>query len=48
LAPDGVFFVTRTEANTVYMTVKVCAVPEKGNMLSDQIASLPPFDKDGL
>jgi hypothetical protein len=25
----------------------VCAVPEKGNVLSDQIVSLPALDKDG-
>ena len=44
---DGVFFVTRMKTNTVYTTVEVCAVPEKGNVLSDQIVSLPSLDKDG-
>ena len=45
LTQDGVFFVTRMKTNTVYTTVEVCAVPEKGNMLSDQIVSLPAPDK---
>jgi len=47
LTRDGVFFVTRMKTNTVYTTVEVCAVPEKGNVLSDQIVSLPALDKDG-
>ena len=47
LTRDGVFFVTRMKTNTVYTTVEVCAVPEKGNVLSDQIVSLPSLDKDG-
>jgi hypothetical protein len=47
LTRDGVFFVTRMKTNTVYTTVEVCAVPEKGNVLSDQIVSLPTLDKDG-
>ena len=42
---DGVFFVTRMKTNTVYTTVEECAVPEKGNVLSDQIVSLPALDK---
>ena len=46
LTLDGVFFVTRMKTNTVYTTVEVCAVPEKGNVLSDQIVSLPALDKD--
>jgi hypothetical protein len=29
------------KTNTVYTTVEVCAVPEKGNVLSDQIISVP-------
>ena len=44
---DGVFFVTRLKTNTVYTTVEVCAVPAKGNVLSDEIVSLPALDKDG-
>jgi hypothetical protein len=47
LTADGIFFVTRMKTNTVYTTVEVCAVPEKGNVLSDQIVSLPALDKDG-
>jgi IS4 transposase len=35
------------KTNTVYSTVEVCAVPEKGNVLNDQIVSLPALDKDG-
>ena len=44
---NGIFFVTRMKTNTVYSTVEVCAVPEKGNVLNDQIVSLPALDKDG-
>jgi hypothetical protein len=47
LTRDGVFFVTRMKTGTVYTTVEVCAVPEKGNVLSDQIVSMPALDKDG-
>jgi Transposase DDE domain len=47
LTRDGVFFVTRMKTNTVYTTVEVCAVPAKGNVLSDEIVSLPALDKDG-
>ena len=47
LTRDGIFFVTRMKTNTVYTTVEVCAVPEKGNVLSDQIVSLPAINKDG-
>ena len=47
LTQDGVFFVTRMKTNTVYTTVEVCAVPEAGNVLSDQIVSVPALDKDG-
>jgi IS4 transposase len=43
---DGVFFVTRMKTDTVYTTVEVCAVPEKGNVLSDQIVSLPALNRD--
>jgi hypothetical protein len=47
LTRDGVFFVTRMKTNTVYTTVEVCAVPEKGNILSDQIVSVPFLRKNG-
>jgi IS4 transposase len=47
LTRDGVFFVTRMKTNTVYETVEVCAVPEKGNVLSDQLVTLPALRKDG-
>ena len=47
LTRDGVFFVTRMKTNTVYTTVELCAVPDKGNVLSDQIVSLPSLGKDG-
>ena len=45
LTRHGVFFVTRMKTNTVYTTVEVCAVPEKGNVLSDQIVSVPSLGK---
>ena len=41
LTQHGVFFVTRMKTNTVYTIVEECAVPEKGNVLSDQIVSVP-------
>jgi IS4 transposase len=47
LTQHGVFFVTRMKTNTVYTTVAECAVPEKSNVLSDQIISVPSLDKDG-
>jgi hypothetical protein len=47
LTRDGVFFVTCMKTNTVHTTVEVCAVPEKGNVLSNKIVSLPALDKDG-
>jgi len=47
LTRDGVFFVTRMKTNTVYTTVEVCAVREKGNVLSDQIISVPSLSKNG-
>ena len=45
LTQHGAFFVTRMKTNTVYTTVDVCAVPEKGNVLSDQIISVPSLRK---
>jgi len=47
LTRDGIYFVTRMKTNTVYETVELCAVPDKGNALSDQIVSLPALDKAG-
>ena len=47
LTCDGVFFVTRMKTNTVYTTVEICEIPEKGNVLSDQFVTLPSLDKDG-
>jgi hypothetical protein len=47
LTRDGVFFVTRMKSNTVYTTVEVRAVPEKGNVLHDQIISVPFGGKKG-
>jgi Domain of unknown function (DUF4372)/Transposase DDE domain len=41
LTQHGVFFVTRMKTNTVYTTFAECEVPEKGNVLSDQIISVP-------
>ena len=45
LTRDGVFFVTRMKTNTVYTVVEECAVPERGNVLRDQIVSLPTLSK---
>ena len=47
LTRDGVFFVTRMKSNTVYTTVEVRAVPEKGDVLHDQIISVPFGGKKG-
>jgi hypothetical protein len=44
---DGVFFVTRMKTNTVYTVEEECEVPEKGNVLRDQIISLPALRKAG-
>jgi hypothetical protein len=44
---DGVFFVTRMKTNTVYSVVEECEVPENGNVLRDQIISLPGLEKAG-
>lgn len=35
------------KTNTVYYTVEVCAVPEKGNVLSDQLVTLPSLNIEG-
>jgi hypothetical protein len=44
---DGVYFVTRMKANTVYTVVQECEIPGKGNVRRDQIVSLPSLDKGG-
>ncbi|MGC9225601.1 MAG: IS4 family transposase, partial [Terracidiphilus sp.] len=44
---DGVYFVTRMKTNTVYTVVEDRVIPAKGNVLRDQIVSLPALDKDG-
>ncbi len=35
------------KTNSVYTIVEDCAVPDKGNVLRDQIVSLPSLDKAG-
>lgn len=44
---EGVFFVTRMKTNTVYAVEEECAVPAQGNVLRDQIISLPALRKAG-
>jgi hypothetical protein len=44
---EGVFFVTRMKTNTVYTVEEECAVPANGNVLRDQIISLPALRKAG-
>ncbi len=44
---DGVFFVTRMKTNTVYAVEEECGVPANGNVLRDQIISLPALRKAG-
>ena len=44
---NGVFFVTRMKCNTVYTIIEECEVPENGNVLRDQIISLPGLKKAG-
>ena len=44
---EGVFFVTRMKTNTVYAVVEECKVPAKGDVLRDQIISLPALAKAG-
>ncbi len=41
MARDGVYFVTRMKTNTIYAVVEEREVPAKGNVLRDQIVSLP-------
>ncbi len=47
LTQEGVFFVTRMKTNTVYTVVEDCEVPANGNVLKDQIISLPALAKAG-
>jgi hypothetical protein len=47
MTQNGIFFVTRMKTNTVYYTVEICAVPEKGNVLSDQLVTLPSLNIEG-
>ena len=42
---DGVYFVTRMKTNTVFTVVEERAVPAKGNVLRDQIITLPSLGK---
>ena len=42
---DSVFFVTRMKTNTIFTVVGECAVPERGNVLRDQIVSLPRLER---
>jgi Domain of unknown function (DUF4372)/Transposase DDE domain len=47
LTAESVYFVTRMKTNTVYVVEEECAVTEKGNVLCDQIVSLPALRKAG-
>jgi hypothetical protein len=47
LTREGVFFVTRMKTNTVYAIEAECEVPAKGDVLRDQIISLPALRKAG-
>ena len=47
LTQEGVFFVTRMKSNTVYTVVEECEVPANGNVLKDQIITLPALAKAG-
>jgi hypothetical protein len=44
---EGIFFVTRMKTNTVYAVEAECEVPANGNVLRDQIISLPALRKAG-
>jgi len=44
---EGVFFVTRMKTSTVYRVEQECEVPAQGNVLRDQIISLPALRKAG-
>ena len=47
LTGAGVFFVTRMKSNAVYEVEAECETPPKGNVLRDQIVSLPALRKAG-
>ena len=47
MTQNGIFFVTRMKTNTVYYTIEVCAVPEKGNVRSDKLVTLPSLNIEG-
>ena len=47
LTQEGVFFVTRMKTNTVYTVLEECEIPANGNVLKDQIVSLPALAKAG-
>ncbi len=47
LTREGVFFVTRMKTNTIYTVVEECDVPAHGDVLRDQIISLPALTKAG-
>jgi Domain of unknown function (DUF4372)/Transposase DDE domain len=42
---DSVFFVTRMKTNTIFTVAGECTVPERGNVLRDQIVSLPRLER---
>jgi hypothetical protein len=47
LTQEGVYFVTRMKTNTVYTVLEECEVAANGNVLKDQIVSLPALAKAG-
>jgi hypothetical protein len=47
MTAEGVFFVTRMKTNTVYAVEAECEIPAHGNVLRDQIISLPALRKAG-
>lgn len=47
LTREGVYFVTRMKTNTVYVVEHDCEIPGKGNVVRDQIVSLPALSREG-
>lgn len=47
LTGEGVFFVTRMKSRAVYEVEAECEAPAKGNIVRDQIVSLPALRKAG-
>jgi len=47
MSREGVFFVTRMKSHTVYQVEEECEIPTEGNVLRDQIISLPALRKAG-